>query len=84
MYSKLLAMSMDIGLQKHYAMLLGIGSPWEVKAVALSLQDKKVQIELGWQWGRRPIAGNAGGLVRSTIERRNGRGGTRTRCSSGR
>ena len=30
-------MSMDNELQKHYAMLLGIGSPWEVKAVALKL-----------------------------------------------
>jgi hypothetical protein len=32
-------------------MLLGIGSPWEVKAVALKLAEKKVEIELGWQWG---------------------------------
>ena len=44
-------MSMDNELQKHYAMLLGIGSPWEVKAVALKLAEKKVEIELGWQWG---------------------------------
>jgi transposase len=44
-------MSMDTELQKHYAMLLGIGSPWEVKTVALSVADKRVEIELGWQWG---------------------------------
>jgi len=44
-------MSMDNELQKHYALLLGIGSPWEVKAVELKLQEKKVDIELGWQWG---------------------------------
>jgi len=44
-------MSMDNELQKHYAMLLGIGSPWEVKAVELKLSEKKVEIELGWQWG---------------------------------
>jgi transposase len=44
-------MSMDNELQKHYAMLLGIGSPWEVKTVELKLQEKKVEIELGWQWG---------------------------------
>jgi len=44
-------MSMDNELQKHYAMLLGIGSPWEVKAVELKLAEKKVEIELGWQWG---------------------------------
>src|SRR5579863_3001724 len=45
-------MSMDTELQKHYALLLGIGSPWEVKTVELKLQEKKVEIELGWQWGQ--------------------------------
>ena len=44
-------MSMDNELQKHYALLLGIGSPWEVKTVELKLAEKKVEIELGWQWG---------------------------------
>jgi transposase len=44
-------MSMDSELQKHYAQLLGIGSPWEVKTVDLNLEAKKVEIELGWQWG---------------------------------
>jgi hypothetical protein len=32
-FAGLRAMSMDRELQKHYALLLGIGSPWEVKAV---------------------------------------------------
>ena len=45
------AMSMSHELQKHYGLLLGIGSPWEVKAVELKLADKKVEIEPGWQWG---------------------------------
>ena len=45
------AMSMDSELQKHYAQLLGVGSPWEVKNVELKLGEKKVEIELGWQWG---------------------------------
>jgi transposase len=45
------AMSMDSELQRHYAQLLGIGSPWEVKTVELKLEQKKVEIELGWQWG---------------------------------
>jgi transposase len=45
------AMSMDGELQKHYALLLGIGSPWEVKTVDLKLLEKQVVIELGWQWG---------------------------------
>jgi transposase len=44
-------MSMDSELQKHYALLLGVGSPWEVKTVDLNLEGKKVEIELGWQWG---------------------------------
>ncbi|MGH6819463.1 MAG: helix-turn-helix domain-containing protein [Methylocella sp.] len=44
-------MSMDNELQKHYALLLGISSPWEVKTVELKLAEKKVEIELGWQWG---------------------------------
>jgi len=45
-------MNLDNELQKHYALLLGIGSPWEVKTVELKLQEKKVEIELGWQWGQ--------------------------------
>jgi transposase len=44
-------MSIDGELQKHYAQLLGVGSPWEVKNVELKLQEKTVEIELGWQWG---------------------------------
>ena len=50
-FGRLWGMSMDTELQKHYALLLGIGSPWEVKTVELRLQEKKVDIELGWQWG---------------------------------
>jgi transposase len=42
---------MDSELQKHYAQLLGIGSPWEVKGVELKLEARTVEIELGWQWG---------------------------------
>ena len=30
-------MSMNSELQKHYAQLLGVGSPWEVKNVELKL-----------------------------------------------
>jgi transposase len=48
---RLKRMSIDNELQKHYALLLGIGSPWQVKAVALKLAEKQVDIELGWQWG---------------------------------
>lgn len=42
---------MDSELQKHYAQLLGLGSPWEVKSVELKLEARTVEIELGWQWG---------------------------------
>jgi len=42
---------MDTELQKHYAQLLWIGSPWGVKTVELSVAKKTVEIELGWQWG---------------------------------
>lgn len=44
-------MSLDHELQKHYALLLGVGSPWEVKTVELKLPEKKVDIELSWPWG---------------------------------
>ena len=56
------AMSMDTELQQHYAQLLGIGSPWGVKSVELKLTEKKVEIELGWQWGAAaqcPLCGRA-------------------------
>jgi transposase len=45
------AMGIDSELQRHYALLLGIGSPWEVKTVELKLQERKVEIQLDWQWG---------------------------------
>ena len=45
-------MSMDGEIQKHYGLLLGIGSPWEVRNVELKLAEKKVEIELGWQAGQ--------------------------------
>ena len=65
-------MSMDTELQKHYALLLGIGSPWEVKTVELKLQEKKVEIELGWQWGQSakcPECGRACSIHDSAPER---------------
>src|ERR1019366_1694582 len=73
---RLAGMRMDTQLQKHYALLLGIGSPWEVPAVELKLAEKKVAIELGWQWELPPSVLSAGGPVRSMTARRNGRGGT--------
>ena len=46
---RLWGMSLDTELQKHYALLLGVGSPWEVKTTDLKLGAKQVAIELGWQ-----------------------------------
>jgi transposase len=65
-------MSMDSELEKHYAQLLGIGSPWEVKTVELKLQEKKVEIELGWQWGaaaKCPECGREGSIHDCAPER---------------
>ena len=33
-------------LQAHYAQLLGLNSPWKVKSVVLSLEEKRVEIQL--------------------------------------
>jgi hypothetical protein len=44
-------MGIDNELPKHYALLLGMGRPWEVKTVERKLQEKRVEIELGWPWG---------------------------------
>jgi transposase len=65
-------MSMDSELQKHYALLLGIGSPWEVKNVELKLQEKRVEIELSWEWGQSakcPECGRACSIHDSAPER---------------
>jgi transposase len=51
---------MDTELQKHYALLLGIGSPWEVKTVELKLKEKKVEIQLDWQWGEPAVCPECG------------------------
>jgi transposase len=63
---------MDTELQKHYALLLGVGSPWEVKTVDLNLPDKKVEIVLSWQWGQSakcPECGRACSIHDSAPER---------------
>ena len=41
---RLADMSVDSKLQKHYALLLGISSLCEVKAVALQLGEKRVEL----------------------------------------
>jgi transposase len=49
-------------LQRHYELLLGIQSPWQVKHVKLELTDKRVEIELVWTAGAKgscPVCGAA-------------------------
>ncbi len=66
-------MNLDNELQKHYAQLLGIGTPWEVQEVTLKLTEKQVEIELGWQWGGGgPVSGLRPGLCVATSARRPG------------
>lgn len=57
---KLGGMDMDSELQKHYALLLGIGSPWAVKKVELKMAQKQVDIELGWGWGAPAVCPECG------------------------
>ena len=38
-------------LQQHYALLLGVHSPWQIKNVDLKLEEKLVEIQLAWEWG---------------------------------
>ena len=69
---RLEGMSIDNELQKHYALLLGIGSPWQVKAVALKLAEKQVDIELSWESGAAaqcPECGRACSIHDSAPER---------------
>lgn len=47
-------------LQKHYRLLLGVESPWQVKNVKLELSEKRVAIELAWTEGAKakcPVCG---------------------------
>ncbi len=48
------SMSMDTELQKHYALLLGIGSPWEVKTVELSKGSSKGSYRIFVHFSPRP------------------------------
>ena len=37
-------------LAEFFQICPAFGSPWEVKTAELKLAEKKVEIELGWQW----------------------------------
>ena len=54
--------ALDNELQRHYGLLLGIRSPWQVKDVKLELEQKRVEIELVWTAGAKgacPVCGKA-------------------------
>jgi transposase len=59
-FAGLRAMSIDNELQKHYALLLGVSSPWKVKTVDLKLAEKKVEIQLDWEWGSAAVCPECG------------------------
>jgi transposase len=51
---------MENELQAHYALLLGIKSPWQVERVDLQMAAQRVEIRLEWQEGRRPCCPECG------------------------
>lgn len=53
-------MNMDSELQKHYALLLGVNSPRDVTNVALKLEEQRLEIQLGWQWGSDAVCSECG------------------------
>jgi hypothetical protein len=59
-------------LQRHYGLLLGIQSPWQVRDVKLELANKRVEIELVWMAGAKavcPVCGTVGALYDLAPER---------------
>jgi len=80
-FERVAGMSMDTELQKHYALLLGIGSPWEVKTVELENWGEEGGDRAGLQWGQSaqcPECGRACSIHDSAPERTCG---IWTRCS---
>lgn len=49
-------------LHRHYALLLGVESPWSVSDVKLDLLGKKVEIALQWAQGEKAPCPNCGKL----------------------
>jgi transposase len=41
----------EVSVAAHYGLLLGIGSPWQVKEVDLKLQEQRVEVEVGYESG---------------------------------
>jgi transposase len=60
-------------LHRHYGQLLGIESPWKVRDVKLEMEEKRVEIEIGWSSGetlRCPECGRECALKDYAAERR--------------
>ncbi len=62
----------------HYALLLGIKSPWQVRRVDLKLASNRVEVDVEHDPEAAVAVRSASGRVRVTITRRNGSGGTWT------
>ena len=73
---------MNESLREHYRKLLGLEKPWEVVAVDLAMEAKRVE-RSDWFMGRalvsvaRSVAKSAGSMTR----RPSGNGGTSIQCS---
>jgi transposase len=60
-------------LHRHYGQLLGVESPWRVRAVKLEMAEKKVEIEIEWTSGEAlhcPECGKQCGMKDYAVERR--------------
>jgi hypothetical protein len=67
----------EAAVAAHYALLLGIKSPWHVRWVDLKLASNRVEVDVEHDPEEAVVCPECG-LVRATTTRRNGSGGTWT------
>jgi hypothetical protein len=68
----------EAAVAAHYALLLGIKSPWPVRRVDLKLASNRVEVDEEHDPRRPWRVRSASGVARAAITRRNGNGGTWT------
>ena len=68
----------EAAVAAHYALLLGIKSPWQVRRVDLKLATNRVEVDVEHDLEAAVRVRSADELVRATTMRRNGSGGTWT------
>ena len=56
-------MKMNISLQDHYRLLLGLSEGWQVQEVDLDVVAKQVTLRLEWEPGRKGACGKCGKLA---------------------